>query len=397
MRVTFLQQMDPDTQASPSTFDKDNPFPATISENTLLSGEGSIKETRHFVVELGGSGLAYTCGDSLGVYPTNNPAAVEELLQSQDWSGEESVQLPKDDSPISLREALMHRLAIGDQSKKFLQAVLEKAGDSEKKAEATEMLDPAKRQELKWYLEERHLVDYLLDYPDIQWEPQELVSLLKRLVPRLYSIASSPSRHPDCTHLTVAIVRYETLGRQREGVCTTYMTDRVEVGEKSVPVFVASSHFGLPEDGATDVIMIGPGTGIAPFRAFLQEREDKKCSGRNWLFFGDQHEKTDYLYGDEFAAWKESGHIANLSLAWSRDQEEKIYVQHKMLEMGKELWEWMDGGAYFYVCGDAKRMAADVDAALHQIAQEHGGLDEAAAKSWVKQLRKDKRYQRDVY
>lgn len=386
-----------ETQASPSQYDKDNPFPATISENKLLSGEGSKKETRHFVVELGGSGLSYACGDSLGIYPTNNPEQVQELLNSQDWTGGESVQLPKDDSPIPIKIALMSRLAIGDQSKKFLQSLLERAADSPAKSEAEALLAPEKREELKSYLEERHLIDYMLAFPDVRWEPQELIGELKRLTPRLYSIASSPTRHPVCTHLTVAIVRYETLGRQREGVCTTFMTDRVGIGQPCVPVFVASSHFGLPEDGATDVIMVGPGTGIAPFRAFLQEREDKKSSGRNWLFFGDQHQKTDYLYREEFEAWQQSGHIANLSLAFSRDQAEKIYVQHRMLEKGKELWEWMDGGAHFYVCGDAKRMAADVDDAFHQIAREHGGMDEEAAKSWVKQLRRDKRYQRDVY
>ena len=392
-----MQRMTPEMQASLCEFDKDNPFNAKIVENRLLNGEGSAKETRHFIVDLEGSGLTYTCGDSLGVYPSNNPEQVEAILKTQDWSGDESVQLPKDDTPISLREALLKRLAIGDQSKKFLQTVLGKAGDSAAKAEAEAMLDPAKRQELKWFLEERHLIDYLENFSDINWEPQELVSLLKRLVPRLYSIASSPTRSPNATHLTVAIVRYETLGEAREGVCTTYMTDRVDVGSQEVPVFIASSHFGLPEDDAVDVIMVGPGTGIAPFRAFLQERDDRKCSGRNWLFFGDQHAKTDYLYGEEFEAWQESGFLQKVSLAFSRDQEEKIYVQHRMLEQGKELWDWMNGGAYFYVCGDASRMAKDVDDALAQIAQDHGGMSEDEAKSWLKQLRKEKRYQRDVY
>ena len=389
--------MTPDTQASPCEFDKDNPFFAKIVENRLLNGEGSAKETRHFIVDLEGSGLEYSCGDSLGVYPTNNPAQVEAILKTQDWTGDESVQLPKDDSGISLRDALLKRLAIGDQSKKFLQAVLERAGDSPAKAEAETLLDPAKRQELKWYLEERHLIDYLEIFSDIQWQPQELVALMKRLVPRLYSIASSPTRSPNATHLTVAIVRYETLGKAREGVCTTFMTDRVEINAPEVPVFIASSHFGLPEDGATDVIMVGPGTGIAPFRAFLQEREDRECSGRNWLFFGDQHAKTDYLYSEEFDAMQESGLLQKVSLAFSRDQAEKVYVQHRMLENGKELWDWMQGGAYFYVCGDASRMAKDVDDALAQIAQDHGGMSEAEAKSWLKQLRKEKRYQRDVY
>jgi sulfite reductase (NADPH) flavoprotein alpha-component len=389
--------MTPETQASQCEFDKDNPFPAKIVENRLLNGEGSAKETRHFIVDLEGSGLTYTCGDSLGVYPTNNPGQVEAILKTQDWSGDETVQLPKDDAPITIREALLKRLAIGDQSKKFLQDLLEKSGDCPAKTEAEALLDPSNREELKAYLEQRHLIDYLENFSDIKWEPQDLVGQMKRLVPRLYSIASSPTRSPNATHLTVAIVRYETLGKAREGVCSTFIADRVILNAPEVPVFIASSHFGIPEEDSADVIMVGPGTGIAPFRAFLQEREDRKCSGRNWLFFGDQHANTDYLYGDEFEAWKDSGFLQNLSLAFSRDQDEKVYVQHRMLEQGKELWDWLNAGAYFYVCGDASRMAKDVDDALAQIGQDHGGMSEDESKSWLKQLRKEKRYQRDVY
>jgi sulfite reductase (NADPH) flavoprotein alpha-component len=227
--------------------------------------------------------------------------------------------------------------------------------------------------------------------------PQEFVALMRKLMPRLYSIASSPRVWGDDVHLTVAIVRYETNGRQRGGVCSTFMADRVLPGETPVPVFVSNSHFGLPESGDADLIMIGPGTGIAPFRAFLHDRKATGAKGRNWLFFGDQHRATDYLYGDEFEAFKADGLLTRLDLAFSRDQANKIYVQDRMRESGAEMWTWLERGAYFYVCGDAKRMAKDVDAELHTIIREHGKLDEAAAVAYVKQMKKDRRLMRDVY
>ncbi len=389
-----MSQAQSEQEAPP--FDKDHPFAAKITENRLLNKEGSAKDTRHFVVDISGSGLCYACGDSLGIYPTNDPAYVEQVLASLGFSGDEPVTVPKVDQPLPVREAFLHKLSLAGPSKKFLQALVDKCG-SEELPEARRLLEPGARKELMAYLEQRELIDFFDEVPASRWEPQEIAALMKRLVPRLYSIASSPTLHPTDVHLTVAIVRYQTNGRDRNGVCTTYMTDRVDLGEPTVPIFIAASHFGLPEETGQDAIMVGPGTGIAPFRAFLQERKTANDPGRNWLFFGDQHASTDYLYADEFEAWHQDGFLQNLSLAFSRDQEAKVYVQHRMLERGKELWDWLQGGAYFYVCGDAKRMAGDVDAALHQIAQEHGGLDEAAAKSYFKDLKKAKRYQRDVY
>jgi sulfite reductase (NADPH) flavoprotein alpha-component len=202
---------------------------------------------------------------------------------------------------------------------------------------------------------------------------------------------------PQEIHLTVAIVRYETNKRERVGVCSTFMSDRVTVGQTPVPVFVSNSHFGPPEDGGRDCIMIGPGTGIAPFRAFIQDRVASEAKGRNWVFFGDQKKATDYLYEEEWEDYKTKGQVDRLDLAWSRDQAEKIYVQDKMRDNAAELWAWLAGGANFYVCGDAKRMAKDVDAALHEIVAAHGKMGSAAAIAYVKQLKKDKRYQRDVY
>jgi sulfite reductase (NADPH) flavoprotein alpha-component len=217
------------------------------------------------------------------------------------------------------------------------------------------------------------------------------------LMPRLYSIASSPKVYPQEIHLTVAIVRYETNHRERVGVCTTFMSDRTTVNATPVPVFVSSSHFGPPEDGSIDCIMVGPGTGIAPFRAFVQDRVADGASGRNWVFFGDQKKGTDYLYEEEWTDYLAKGQVQRLDLAWSRDQLTKIYVQDRMRENASELWAWLKAGAHFYVCGDAKRMAKDVDAVLHEIIAEEGGMDSAAATDYIKQLKKDKRYQRDVY
>ncbi|MDA7888879.1 sulfite reductase subunit alpha, partial [Akkermansiaceae bacterium] len=242
----------------------------------------------------------------------------------------------------------------------------------------------------------RELVDLIIDHPADFSDGEEFVGVLKKLQPRLYSIASSPNAHPGEVHLTVGIVRYNSHGRDRGGVCSTYLSDRV--GDTCSGVFVHSNKaFRLPEDLSQDIIMVGPGTGIAPFRAFLEERDVSKASGRNWLFFGNPHRDKDFIYEDEIMARKESGVLTRLDLAFSRDQAEKIYVQDLMLESGAELWSWLDGGGHFYVCGDASRMAKDVDKALHTIAQQHGGLSEEAAIDYFKELKKEKRYARDVY
>jgi len=380
-----------------SIYNKNNPFISRLAENTLLSKEGSIKETRHLVVDLAASGLEYTCGDSLAVFPTNRNEDVDEILAAQGATGEELVSLPRSDEQISYREALFSKISLASPTKKFLILLLEKVTCEPEKTKLQKLLDPEAAEELKSYLAERHFIDLLEEFPSARLSPQELTTLSRRLVPRLYSIASSPAKYPEEVHLIIAIVRYNTNDRDRVGVCSTYLSDRVPLNEFCVPVFMAKSHFGLPEDDNTDLIMIGPGTGIAPFRAFLQERILRKAPGRSWLFFGDQHKATDYSYGEEFDQYLAEGHLDRLSLAWSRDQDNKIYVQDKMLESGKELWDWIDKGAIFYVCGDATRMASDVDAALHSIIHEHGGISESDAQAFVKQLKKEKRYQRDVY
>lgn len=381
--------------AEPQPYTKDRPFPATISENRLLSRPGSGKEVRHIVINLRGSGLKYTTGDSIGVYPSNNPAAVATVLARLGLSGDETVQLPKDPGPITLREALTRRVALAQLTPKLLQDVAARAQDAGEAAALQARLAPEAKETTAAWLADREFTDLLAEFPSVRFEPQALCDALRKLNPRLYSIASSPVVHAEEVHTTIAIVRYETNGHAREGVCSTFLADRA--GTAAFPVFIASSHFRMPEDPARDVILVGPGTGIAPFRAFLQERIALGAPGRNWLFFGDQKRAYDYLYEEEFEAWHASGKLHRLDLAWSRDQAQKVYVQDRMRANAAELWSWLQAGAAFYVCGDAKRMAKDVDLALHEIIAQQGGLDAAAAAEYVKQLKKDKRYQRDVY
>ncbi len=367
-----------------------NPFPARLLANRLLNGEGSAKEVRHFEISLDGSGLSYEAGDALGVLPTNCPALVNDLLAAMSCDGEEAVRV-SDGVEISLRLALLQHFDIVKPSPDFLKAAAARTSNGE----LAQLVDPARNADLKKFMLGREIIDLLLAM-DTRFTAGELVGLLKKLQPRLYSISSSPKAHPGEVHLTVGAVRYETFGRGRKGVCSTFLADRA--GDAAVPVFVQPSHgFKLPANGATPIIMVGPGTGIAPFRAFLEERRETAATGRNWLFFGDQREASDFLYRETLEQWRNDGHLARLDLAFSRDQEAKIYVQQRMIEAAHELWAWLQEGAHFYVCGDGSRMAKDVDAALHQIAEQAGGLSAETAAEYVKTLKSLKRYQRDVY
>jgi sulfite reductase (NADPH) flavoprotein alpha-component len=383
--------------SSPPVFHKDNPFPATIAENRLLNRPGSAKETRHFVVKIAGSGLTYKAGDSLGVYPANRPSEVAEVLAVLGATGDEMVLLPKATSPISLREALSTKLALAGPTSKILNTLLGKATDEGERNRLIQLLSPEAKEMLPTFLDEREFVDLLHEFPSAKLTPQELVDHLRKLMPRLYSIASSPKIYPEEIHLTVAVVRYQSNNRERVGVCSTFLADRVEPLVTTAPVFVSHSHFAPPEDLTRDAIMVGPGTGIAPFRAFVQDRIAVGATGRNWVFFGDQKRTHDFLYEEEWLQYVADGKVQRLDLAWSRDQEQKIYVQDKMRENAAEIWAWIKGGAYFFVCGDAKRMAKDVDLALHEIVSQQGGMEPAAAAEYVKTMKKEKRYQRDVY
>ncbi|HEX5221012.1 MAG TPA: flavodoxin domain-containing protein [Verrucomicrobiae bacterium] len=412
---------------APKVYGKFNPFPAKLLKNVLLNKPGSNKEVRHYEIDLNGSGLTYEAGDALGVVPVNCPELVDDIIEALKARPEENVKFG--DNIMSLREALTHHFDINKPSQELLKAVALRApsplngvragvieGSNEPphpspsiplpvegrgKHEAAlqqlaVLLAPEKREDLKKWLWGRQVID-LLEMLPAPMPVVEFVPLLKRLVPRLYSISSSPKAHPGEVHLTVGAVRYESHGRARKGVASTFLADRVGDAE-FVKVFVQPSHgFKPPVNGETPMIMVGPGTGIAPFRAFLEERQASGAKGKNWLFFGDQRRDTDFLYDELLMAWQRSGLLTRLDLAFSRDQEHKIYVQDRMMENAGELWSWLEAGAHFYVCGDASRMAKDVDAALHKIVETGGGKNPDEAKAYVAKLKSDKRYQRDVY
>jgi len=373
-----------------TTYSRKNPFPARLLVNRKLTADGSAKETRHFEISLEGSGLTYEAGDALGVVPTNCPALVDELLHVLNRDGEEAVPAA-DGGEIPLRAALLRHYEITKIPAVLLKAIAERSSDRT----LADLMKPEAKEALAHYLYGREVVDVLADFASVTFTPAEFVSHLRKLQPRLYSISSSLKAHPGQVHLTVAAVRYDSLGRKRKGVCSTFLADRAN---GNVPVFVQVSHsFRLPRNGDAPIIMVGPGTGIAPFRAFLHERRAAASRGRNWLFFGDQRAATDFLYRKELEAMVGDGHLTKLSTAFSRDQAQKIYVQNRIHEDGAELWSWLQHGAHFYVCGDASRMAKDVDVALHTVAETHGGLSKDAAADYVQQLKTEKRYQRDVY
>ena len=370
-----------------------NPFPARMVVNRRLSGPESAKDTRHFELDLTGWGLTFEVGDSLAVYATNDPELVDEIIRTLGATGDEQVPRPKGE-PTTLREALLRDYSITQPTPKFLRAMAERASAA---PTLTYLLAPNRKQDLETYLWGMEIVDFLSEHPSARFAPEEFVGLLTKLQPRLYSVASSLRAYPDQVHFIVDVVQYESHGRLRKGVCSSFLAERAD--DVPVPVFpTVAKHFHLPEDPDTPIIMIGPGTGVAPFRAYLQERKTTGAKGKNWLFFGAQHERCDFAYGDEFNAYLKEGLLTRLDCAWSRDQPQKIYVQHKMTENAAGIWKWIDvEGAYFFVCGDARRMAKDVDATLRKIVQEQGGKGIEQANEYVEKLKNEKRYKRDVY
>ena len=378
--------------ATSSHYTRSNPFPGKLVVNRLLSGAESEKETRHLEVDLTGWGLSFEVGDSMAVYPTNDSRLVDEIIRNLGMTGDESVPAAK--TQKALREALLRDYSITQPTPKFLKAIASRASAAPMLAE---LLDPARKQDLDAFLWGMEVIDFLHAHPSVKFTPEEFVGLLTKLQPRLYSVASSLRAYPEQVHFIVDVVRYESNGRLRNGVCSSFLAERAD--KVPVPVYPSSAkHFHLPEDPGTPIIMVGPGTGVAPFRAFLQERQALGAKGKNWLFFGAQREKSDYAYEDDFARFKRDGILTRLDCAWSRDQAHKIYVQHRMLENAPEIWKWLDSeGAQFFVCGDARRMAKDVDAALHKIVQEQGGRSVEEANEYVEKLKSAKRYKRDVY
>ncbi|WP_338857334.1 sulfite reductase subunit alpha [Gordonia hongkongensis] len=373
-----------------SPWNRRNPYPATVVRNELLSGPGSAKEVRHLELDLGDSGITYEPGDGIGIAPTNDPALVDLLLARLRAVGDEIIADRK--ATYTLREALTSRYEIGAPSKYLVRVVAERTGHPE----LTRLLDAGDPPALDAWLHGLDVLDLLDLDPTFTPTPEELLEELSPLAHREYSISSSPRVHGDTVHITMATVRYRVADRDRGGVCSTHLADRCAPGD-TVPVFISpNKKFRLPADDVS-AIMIGPGTGIAPFRGFLHERAAAGAPGGNWLFFGDQHRGHDYLYAEELDRFVTDGLLDRLDLAFSRDQEHKVYVQDRMREHGGELFAWLEAGAHLYVCGDATTMADDVDAALHEIVAEHGGLEPDQAAAYVDRLRAENRYSRDVY
>ena len=382
----------PTAKSTAPQWTRQNPFPGKLVVNRMLSTPDSEKETRHFEVDLTGWGLSFEPGDSLAVYPTNDPVLVDDIIRALGAKGDETVPAAKTTKP--LREALLRDCSITQATPKFLKAIAERASAAPM---LKELLHPNRKQDLENYLWGAEIIDFLVDHPSARFAPEEFVGLLNKLQPRLYSVASSLRVFPDQVHFIVDVIRYESHGRNRAGVCSSFLADRAE--GVPVPVFPSSAkHFHLPEDQNTPIVMVGPGTGVAPFRAFLEERQATGAKGKNWLFFGAQREKCDYAYKEDWEQLTRDGVLTRLDCAWSRDQAHKIYVQHKLLDNAAEIWKWIDGeGGQFFVCGDAKLMAKDVDAALRKIVQEQGGRTAEQANEYVEKLKADKRYKRDVY
>lgn len=373
-------------------FGKKNPFPSEVNENILLNGEGSAKETVHVELSLEGSGMVYEPGDALAVQPTNCPQMVKDVLNAAKLNGTEEIEV-KGAGKKLLADALREDFDITALSKVVLKKLAEATGS----AMLGELLAEDANDKLRAYIEGREIIDALIDFAPNGLSAEALTGIFRKLPIRLYSIASSLLAHPEEVHLTVAAVRYETHGRSRKGVCSTYLSDVAKSGT-NVAVFVQpNKNFRLPADGGTPIIMVGPGTGVAPFRAFVEHRAALGSTGKNWLFFGDQRYTYDFLYQLEWQDFLKNGQLTKLDLAFSRDQPEKVYVQDKMVEKGAELYAWLEEGAHFYVCGDANRMAADVHEALISIVENFGSKSREEAEAYVENLKKSKRYQRDVY
>ncbi|USD84575.1 assimilatory sulfite reductase (NADPH) flavoprotein subunit [Bacillus safensis] len=381
------------TQTAASEYSRTNPFYAEVLENINLNGRGSNKETRHLELSLEGSGLVYEPGDSLGIYPTNDPALVDELIKTCGWDAEEAVTVHKNGDTLPLKEALTSHFEITVLTKPLLQKMA-----SYTKSEALQaLLEEGNEEKLKAYIAGRDLVDAARDFGPFEGTAADFTAILRKIPARLYSIASSLKANEEEVHLTIGAVRYDAHGRERQGVCSILCAERLEPGD-TLPVYIQhNQNFKLPENPDTPIIMVGPGTGIAPFRSFMQEREEVGADGKSWLFFGDQHFVTDFLYQTEWQKWLKDGVLTKMDVAFSRDSEEKVYVQHQMKKQSKELFEWLEQGAYVYICGDEKHMAHDVHNTLLSIIQEEGAMSKEKAESYLANLQQQKRYQRDVY
>ncbi|MEO7029446.1 MAG: oxidoreductase [Acidobacteriaceae bacterium] len=384
----------PETIGHAAKYTRNRPYLSEVLVNDRLTGKESEKETIHIELALE-KGMTYTPGDAVGIFPTHREAAIEGVLKALGFSGAERV-LDHSKMEISLAEALRTRLSIGKLARGSLNQFAKLCGESPPAA-LKALLGPENKARAEEYVWGREFVDLAREFPGIVTEPQQLFNILQRLTPRMYSIASSQAAHPTKVHTTVRVLRYNTHGMERQGICSGHLGERSPVGS-TMPIFLHENNaFRLPEDTNAPVIMIGPGTGIAPFRAFLEERQVRGDKGDNWLFFGEQRAVSDYLYKEQFLGMEKDGLLTKLHTAFSRDQGKKIYVQDRMQENCSELYAWLERGAYFYVCGDATRMAKDVESSLLDcIAKGSNGTLENAAE-YLAAMKKQKRYQRDVY
>jgi sulfite reductase (NADPH) flavoprotein alpha-component len=375
-----------------ATHTRDNPFLAPIVDKRPLTRDVSTKLTLHLALSIAGSEVSYEAGDACGVIPQNDLRLVEEILHKLKFSPDISVQIPKSGT-VSMQVALLDHLQITRLTRKMVSAYATMG----RCQHLMDLLTPEQQQNLDAYVWDRGLIDLLYEYPEVVRDPADLVAMLPKLTPRLYSISSSPAAHYGEIHTTVAVVRYRSHNRERGGVCSTMFADRSHA-DSHLPIYIQpNKKFRLPQDGARPIIMIGPGTGVAPFRGFLHERRALGATGKNWLFFGERSAATDFLYREELESMRKDNFLTRLDLAFSRDQEHKVYVQDKMLEHAPTVWSWLQDGASLYVCGDASRMAKDVDATLHTIVEQQGGMNTDAAQEYVHALKDQHRYHRDVY
>lgn len=375
-----------------SAFTREQPLLAPIIDKRSLTHTTSTKTTLHVAFSIEGTSLSYEAGDACGVIPTNDLNLIAEILQKLQFNGNEQVS-SLNAGTTTLHDALAHQRQITRLNRKTVQGYAAR-GQCER---LLDLLRPAQQAALDAYIYDRGLIDLLIEFPGVIDDPNELVALLPKLAPRLYSISSSPAAHAGQIHTTVAVVRFKAHNRDRGGVCSTFFADRTSVADR-LPIFIQPNrNFKLPSNPDEPMIMIGPGTGIAPFRGFLHERRALGHKGKNWLFFGERSAATDYLYRDELESMRADGHLTRLDKAFSRDHGHKVYVQDRMMEQAPEFWRWLQDGASVYVCGDASRMAKDVRAALCRIVREQGAMPLEAAEEYIEQLKEDHRYYRDVY
>jgi len=379
-------------QKTQPKFSRENPLLARLVDKRRLTQSASTKVTLHLAFSTEDSHLTYEAGDAFGVLPNNDPNLVAEILQRLGFNGNEQVALGNVGA-TTLHNALLHNLQITRLSRKIVQEFAKRGNCAPLHA----MLAPDRQAALEQYSSERGLVDLLVEFPGVVEEPADLVAMLPRLTPRLYSISSSPLAHSGQIHATVAVVRYVANQRERGGVCSTLLADRTFLSDR-LPIYIQpNKKFRLPADPNAPIIMIGPGTGIAPFRGFLHERRALGHAGRNWLFFGERSSSSDFLYREELESMLADGHLTRLDTAFSRDQPDKVYVQDRILEQSRLFWQWLQENASVYVCGDASRMAKDVHAAVRKVVEQEGGMSPEKAEEYVSQLKDQHRYHRDVY